>query len=157
MSCGISAADPVPPYGWTAAAGALAARARAVLDAADLPDVRIVASGGLDEYAVDELVRTGAPIDVYAVGTRVGVSADGPVPGLRLQDGEYDGRPVMKLSSAKVRAPGPKQVFRGQRTVERPRLDESRKRFDADLAELPSTAPAASGLRSRHGPWPLNG
>lgn len=113
VSCGISAADPVPPYGWTAAAGALAARARAVLDAADLPDVRIVASGGLDEYAVDELVRTGAPIDVYAVGTRVGVSADGPVPGLRLQDGEYDGRPVMKLSSAKVRAPGPKQVFRG--------------------------------------------
>ncbi|MFC7512325.1 hypothetical protein ACFQV4_27275 [Streptomyces thermocarboxydus] len=26
---------------------------------------------------------------------------------------EYDGRPVMKLSSAKVTAPAPKQVFRG--------------------------------------------
>lgn len=46
-----------------------------VLDAGGLLDVRVVASGGLDEYAMDELVRTGAPIDIYAVGTRVGVSA----------------------------------------------------------------------------------
>ncbi|HSA53898.1 MAG TPA: nicotinate phosphoribosyltransferase, partial [Yinghuangia sp.] len=58
--------------------GALAVRARAILDAAGLPDVRIVASGGLDEFGVDALVRADAPIDIYAVGTRVGVSADAP-------------------------------------------------------------------------------
>ncbi|MBO0518182.1 nicotinate phosphoribosyltransferase, partial [Streptomyces beijiangensis] len=58
--------------------GILAARARSILDEAGLSDVRISVSGGLDEYAVDDLVRSGAPIDVYAAGTRVGVSADAP-------------------------------------------------------------------------------
>lgn len=36
--------------------------------------MRIVAGGGLDEYGVDRLVRSGTPIDVYAVGTRLGVA-----------------------------------------------------------------------------------
>ncbi|MGW3940784.1 nicotinate phosphoribosyltransferase [Streptomyces phaeochromogenes] len=148
--------------------GALALRARAILDAAGLPDVRIVASGGLDEYALDGLVRS-APIDVYAVGTRVGVSADAPYLDSAYKMVEFDGRPVMKLSSAKVTAPGQKQVFRcpgyadviglrderppddgvplletvmrnGRRTVERPTPMQSRERFDADLAGLPSEA-----------------
>ncbi|MFD9043858.1 nicotinate phosphoribosyltransferase [Streptomyces bottropensis] len=149
--------------------GALALRARAVLDAAGLPDVRIVASGGLDEYSVDELVRSGAPIDVYAVGTRVGVSADAAYLDSAYKMVEYDHRPVMKLSSAKVTAPGAKQVFRrpgyadviglrdepspqdgapmletvmrdGRRTAERPTLQETKERFTADLAGLPPTA-----------------
>ena len=50
--------------------GALALRARALLDVAGLQDVRIVAGGGLAEYGVEELVRSGAPIDVYAPDTR---------------------------------------------------------------------------------------
>ncbi|BBC29622.1 Nicotinate phosphoribosyltransferase [Streptomyces graminofaciens] len=154
--------------------GALARRARALLDAAGLPDVRIVASGGLDEYSVDGLVRSGAPIDVYAVGTRVGVSADAPFLDSAYKMVEYDGRPVMKLSSAKVTAPGQKQVFRrpgyadviglreerppdesqpllqtvmrnGRRTAERPDLEEMRARNAADLAGLP---PAARRIRT---------
>ncbi|MEW2495367.1 nicotinate phosphoribosyltransferase [Streptomyces nodosus] len=92
--------------------GELARRARALLDAAGLPDVRIVASGGLDEYAVAGLVRGGAPIDVYAVGTKVGVAADAPALDAAYKLVEYDGRPVMKLSSAKMTTPGRKQVFR---------------------------------------------
>jgi nicotinate phosphoribosyltransferase len=149
--------------------GALAARARSLLDDSGLPDVRIIASGSLDEYAVDDLVRSGAPIDIYAVGTRVGVSADAPYVDSAYKLVEYDGRPVMKLSSAKVTAPGPKQVFRrpgfadvigladeqppedgrplletvmrgGRRTGTRPALDECRERLVADLAELPSVA-----------------
>ncbi|WP_406411426.1 nicotinate phosphoribosyltransferase [Streptomyces sp. NBC_01614] len=149
--------------------GALAVRARSVLDDAGLPDVRIIASGGLDEYALDDLVRSGAPIDTYAVGTRVGVSADAPYLDSAYKMVEYDGRPVMKLSSAKVTAPGPKQVFRrvgcadvigladeqppddgsplletvmrnGQRTGARSALDECRERFAADLGGLPSAA-----------------
>ncbi|MFI1702517.1 nicotinate phosphoribosyltransferase [Streptomyces bobili] len=149
--------------------GALAARARSLLDDAGLPDVRIVASGGLDEYAVDDLVRSGAPIDTYAVGTRVGVSSDAPYLDSAYKMVEYDGRPVMKLSSAKVTAPGPKQVFRrtayadvirladepspgdggpmlepvmrgGQRTGSRPTLAECRERLAADLAGLPPAA-----------------
>ncbi|MFD7568203.1 nicotinate phosphoribosyltransferase [Streptomyces tendae] len=92
--------------------GDLARRARAELDRAGLPDVRVVASGGLDEYEVDALTRSGAPIDVYAVGTRVGTSADAPYLDSAYKLVEYDGRPVMKLSSAKVTSPGRKQVFR---------------------------------------------
>ncbi|OIJ91807.1 nicotinate phosphoribosyltransferase [Streptomyces sp. MUSC 14] len=91
---------------------ALARRARALLDSAGLPGVRIVASGGLDEYGVDRLVRAGAPIDVYAVGTRVGVAADAPYLDAAYKLVEYAGRPVMKLSSAKITAPGRKQIFR---------------------------------------------
>ncbi|MBA2812911.1 nicotinate phosphoribosyltransferase [Streptomyces sp. KM273126] len=154
--------------------GALAVRARAVLDAEGLPDVRIIASGGLDEHGVDELVRSGAPVDVYAVGTRFGVSADAPYLDSAYKMVEYDGRPVMKLSSAKASAPGAKQVFRrpgcvdvigladepaagvgrpllgtvmrsGQRTGTSPTLDECRERFAADLAELP---PAARRIRA---------
>ncbi|HEX6920738.1 MAG TPA: nicotinate phosphoribosyltransferase, partial [Actinomycetes bacterium] len=56
----------------------LAVRARATLDAAGLATARIVASGGLDEFAVEDLVAAGAPIDVYAVGTKVATSADAP-------------------------------------------------------------------------------
>ncbi|RST17647.1 nicotinate phosphoribosyltransferase [Streptomyces sp. WAC05374] len=92
--------------------GALARQARAVLDAAGLRDVAIIASGGLDEYGIDALVRSGAPVDVYAVGTRVGTSADTPYLDSAYKLVEYDGRPVMKLSSAKATAPGRKQVFR---------------------------------------------
>ena len=62
---------------------------------------------------MDDLVRSGAPIDTYAIGTRVGVSADAPYPDSAYKMVQYDGRLVMKLSSAKVTAPGPKQVFRG--------------------------------------------
>lgn len=94
--------------------GDLARRARAELDRTGLPGVRVVASGGLDEYGVDSLVRSGAPIDVYAVGTRVGTSADAPYLDSAYKLVEYDGRPVMKLSSAKVTSPGRKQVFRRQ-------------------------------------------
>ncbi|MFF5570180.1 nicotinate phosphoribosyltransferase [Streptomyces luteogriseus] len=154
--------------------GALAARARSVLDSVGLPEVRVIASGGLDEYAVDDLVRSGAPIDTYAVGTRVGVSADAPYLDSAYKMVEYDGRPVMKLSSAKVTAPGPKQVFRrtayadvirladeqspgdgsplletvmrgGQRTGGRTTLDACRERLAADLAGLP---PAARRIRN---------
>ena len=149
--------------------GDLASRARSILDDAGLPDVRIVASGGLDEYAVDDLVRSGAPIDTYAVGTRVGVSADAPYLDSAYKLVEFEGRPVMKLSSAKVTAPGRKQVFRrpgcadvialaderppddgvplletvmqnGRRTGPAPTLAECRDRLTADLEELPSAA-----------------
>lgn len=148
---------------------ALARRARTALDAAGLPDVQIIASGGLDEYGVDRLVRAGAPVDVYAVGTRVGVAADAPSVDAAYKLVEYDGRPVMKLSSAKVTAPGRKQVFRGPglrdviglaneeppggtepllRTVMRgglrteppDTLAAARLRFEADLAQLPEEA-----------------
>ncbi|MFC8276036.1 nicotinate phosphoribosyltransferase [Streptomyces sp. NPDC057271] len=149
--------------------GVLAHRARATLDAAGLRDVGIIASGGLDEYVIAGLVRDGAPIDVFAVGTRVGVAADAPYLDAAYKLVEYDGTPVMKFSPGKATAPGPKQVFRGPglrdvvglaneeppagtepllRTVMRgglrteppDTLDAARGRFEADLALLPEPA-----------------
>lgn len=148
---------------------ALSRRARALLDGAGPADVRIVASGGLDEYGVDRLVRAGAPIDVYAVGTRVGVAADAPYLDAAYKLVEYDGRPVMKLSSAKVTAPGRKQVFRragrpdvvalaaeeppvlaqpllrtvmrhGRRTCAPGHWQDARERFRDDIARQPDSA-----------------
>lgn len=98
--------------------GELALRARRILDAWNLPQVRIVASGGLDEYAIHRLVRSEAPIDLYAVGTKVGVSADAPYLDSAYKLVEYDGHPVMKLSTGKITAPGRKQVFRGREAVD---------------------------------------
>ena len=83
-----------------------------MLDAAGLPAVRIFASGGLDELDIDELVRGGAPVDAFGVGTRMGVSADAPYLDTAYKLVEYGGRPVLKLSPQKVSAPGAKQVFR---------------------------------------------
>jgi len=56
----------------------LSVLARRLLDDAGLPDARIVASGGLDEYAIAGPTAAGAPIDAYGVGTKMGVSADAP-------------------------------------------------------------------------------
>ena len=91
---------------------ALSRRVRHILDDAGLDYVRIVASGGLDEYELERLVQGGAPIDMFGVGTRVGVSADAPSCEMVYKMVCYGGRPVMKLSDGKASLPGGKQVFR---------------------------------------------
>lgn len=57
---------------------ALARAARSRLDEAGFPDTAIVASGDLDEHAIDALVRGGAPIDLWGVGTRLATGWDEP-------------------------------------------------------------------------------
>jgi nicotinate phosphoribosyltransferase len=86
--------------------------ARAMLDVAGLQEVEVLASGGLDEFEIDRLVRAGAPIDVYAVGTKLGVSADAPWSDCVYKLVDYGGRPVLKASTGKSTLPGPKSVFR---------------------------------------------
>jgi nicotinate phosphoribosyltransferase len=90
----------------------LSRKARAILDDAGFPEVQIFASGGLDEFEVDELLRAGASIDAFGVGTKVGVSADAPWTDCAYKLVEYAGRPVLKLSTGKQTLPGRKQVFR---------------------------------------------
>ena len=90
----------------------LATRSRALLDESGLADVEVFASGGLDEYEVDALLRGGAPIDGFGVGTKVGVSEDAPSTDCAYKLVEYDGRPTLKLSPEKQSLPGRKQVFR---------------------------------------------
>ncbi len=90
----------------------LSRQVRRILDDAGLDYVRIVASGGLDEYELNRLIQSGAPIDMFGVGTRVGVSADAPYCDMVYKMVCYNARPVMKLSAGKASLPGGKQVFR---------------------------------------------
>ena len=87
---------------------------RSVLDDAGLPQARIFASGGLDELEVHELVRAGAPVDAFGVGTQLGVSADAPYVDSVYKLVEYDGGPVMKLSPEKVTSPGAQADLAGE-------------------------------------------
>lgn len=91
-----------------------AAQARRILDAAGLPGVRIFVSGALDEYGLEALVASGAPVDGAGVGTRVGVSADAPYLDSVYKLVELDGRPRVKRSPGKETLPGAKQVWRRQ-------------------------------------------
>lgn len=90
----------------------LSRKARAMLDAANLPDVQVFVSGGLDEFEIERLTTSGAAIDGFGVGTMVGVSADYPWLDCVYKMVEYDGRPALKLSEGKQTLPGGKQVFR---------------------------------------------
>jgi nicotinate phosphoribosyltransferase len=92
----------------------LSRTARRMLDDAGLTGVRILASGGLDELAIAELVREGAPIDAFGVGTSMGVSADAPSLEIAYKLTEFRGRGRIKLSPGKRLLPGRKQVFRSE-------------------------------------------
>ena len=83
-----------------------------MLDAADLPEVSILASGDLDEHRIAALLADGAPIDAFGVGTQLGTSADAPALGAVYKLVEDVAGPKMKLASGKVTLPGRKQVWR---------------------------------------------
>jgi len=108
----------------------------------------------------------------------MGVSADAPFVDSVYKLVEYEGRPVLKLSPAKMTAPGPKQVFRmagfegdvvslrdepapegaepllepvmeaGRRVGPSPGLEASRGRFETDLAALPAEVRRLRGPRA---------
>lgn len=85
---------------------------RRILRDAGLPDASVFASGGFDEFKIEDVLSRGAEIDAFGVGTKVGVSADAPYNDIAYKLVEYDGRPVLKLSSGKRTLAGQKQVFR---------------------------------------------
>ncbi len=90
----------------------LAKIARKLLDEAGMSYVKIIVSGGLDEYKVKEILSSGAPVDGFGVGTKVGTSSDAPYIDFVYKLVEFNGKPVMKTSSGKKMYPGRKQVFR---------------------------------------------
>ncbi|HMW56420.1 MAG: nicotinate phosphoribosyltransferase [Candidatus Accumulibacter phosphatis] len=92
--------------------GEHARRVRAILDAGGLSDVRIFASGNLDEYRIRDLLQSGAPIDGFGVGTRMNTSADQPYLDCAYKLQEYAGSPRRKRSEGKATWPGRKQVRR---------------------------------------------
>jgi len=95
--------------------GDLAAHTRAVrriLDDGGLKDVRLFCSGSLDEYRLAELVRGGAPVDGFGVGTHMDTSSDAPFLDCAYKLMEYAGRARRKRSEGKATLPGRKQVYR---------------------------------------------
>jgi nicotinate phosphoribosyltransferase len=148
---------------------------RALLDEAGLDRVRIFVSGGLDERKVRALVRAGAPIDAFGVGTQLGVSFDAPSLESVYKLVRYAGRAVVKLSTAKHTLPGEKQVFRGaagdvlglreerlpgdpllvemmrdgRRLGEPGTIEAARLRFERQLTGVPAEALALDAPRAR--------
>ncbi len=96
--------------------GPLSKEVRAILDAAQMHETRIIASGDLDEYRIEELIAEGAPIDMFGVGTQLSTSYDAPTLGgvYKLVEEVVNGEKVytMKLSTEKSHYPGCKQVWR---------------------------------------------
>lgn len=74
--------------------------------------VPILASGGFDEFKMAQILAAGGEVDSFAVGTKMGVSADAPYFDIAYKLVKYAGRPVMKLSTGKVTLVDKKQVFR---------------------------------------------
>jgi nicotinate phosphoribosyltransferase len=89
-----------------------------MLDDAGFPDIRICASGDLDENLIRDLKLQGAAIDTWGVGTKLITSEDCPsLGGVYKLAAEYvDGRvvPKMKISEnpVKITNPGVKKLYR---------------------------------------------
>ena len=105
---------------------------RRELDRAGWKDVRIFASGDLDEEKISALLAKGAAVDAFGVGTALATPGDAPHLNLiyKLVEVERGGkiREAAKFSSAKITYPGRKQVFRfantkGQYTGDRIALE----------------------------------
>lgn len=96
----------------------LSKEARKMLDEAGFPDCKIMASSGLDEYIISDLLLQGACVDSFGVGERLITSSHEPVLGgvYKLTAVEKDGKivPKIKISSnvGKITTPGFKQVQR---------------------------------------------
>ena len=86
--------------------GLHARKVRAILDEAGLREVRIFASGNLDEYLVRDLIESNAPIDAFGIGTRIDTSSDAPYLDCAYKLQEYAGRARRKRSEGKTTWPG---------------------------------------------------
>lgn len=92
--------------------GAHARRVRAILDQAGQRQIRIFASGGLDEDSLLRLCGSRAPIDGFGVGTSLTTASDAPALDCAYKLQEYAGRARRKRSEGKATWPGRKQVYR---------------------------------------------
>ncbi|MFB3903275.1 MAG: nicotinate phosphoribosyltransferase [Acidobacteriota bacterium] len=94
----------------------LATRTRDLLDRHGRKDIRIFASGNLDESKIHALTLGDVPIDGFGVGTDLVVSSDAPSCEMvyKLVEVFEEGRavPRMKTSQAKTTTPFRKQVYR---------------------------------------------
>ena len=94
----------------------LSRKVRAILDGDGLNQVKILASGDLNEWRIEDLVMRGAPIDFFGVGTELVTSYDDPALSgvykiVEATIGEKT-EMRMKTSPGKRSYPGRKQIYR---------------------------------------------
>jgi nicotinate phosphoribosyltransferase len=85
---------------------------RGILDRGGLRDTTVFCSGSLDEHIVADLLRAGAPIDGFGIGSRLDTSSDVAYLDCAYKLQEYAGVPRRKRSTGKATWPGRKQVYR---------------------------------------------
>src|SRR6185312_10023366 len=90
----------------------MARKVRAILDAGGLREVVILASGGINEDVLKDMMTKAAPIDGFGIGVNLAASIDVPAFDCAYKLQEYAGTPKRKLSEGKVTWPGRKQVWR---------------------------------------------
>ncbi len=82
----------------------LSKQMREMLDNAGFPGVKIMVSGDLDEWKIRDLIRAGAPVDAFGVGTELATSGDAPSMGAVYKIVEIEGGGEKRFVA--------KQVFR---------------------------------------------
>jgi len=117
---------------------AISKEVRKILDAEGLDYVRILASGSFDEFKIAKVLAAGGQVDSFAVGTKMGVSADAPYFDCAYKLVKYGGRPVMKLSTGKVTLVDKKQIQR--------RYDDKGQMLRDTIALRDEAAPDAAPL-----------
>ncbi len=124
------------------------------LMAADMPNVKVLVSGDINEFTAKELLDSGAPIDGFGVGGNLGVGLGtlesgsvggviGAVYKLAHIDGPSEQDARMKIAGGKSTWPGRKMVYR---------IGE----FDHDMVSLDGEAAPEDG-RALLAPWMQTG
>ena len=92
----------------------LSKKVRKILDAGGFKNAKIVASNDLDERIVQSLIRQGAKIDIFGIGTNLVTAADQPALGGVYKVKVTDGRDCIKVSedAIKTTIPGATEVVR---------------------------------------------
>jgi nicotinate phosphoribosyltransferase len=97
---------------------------REQLDKADMHSVRILASGDLDEWKIEDMLKAGAAVDSFGVGTALGSGAGSPERGIEggalgvvykevwHVDEAGNEFPKVKIAGEKSTWPGKKEVYR---------------------------------------------
>ncbi|MHC4425633.1 MAG: nicotinate phosphoribosyltransferase [Planctomycetota bacterium] len=77
-----------------------------------VPFLKIFVSGDLDEFKIDDLLRQGAQLDGFGIGTRFAVSRFAPAIEIIYKIVQYGDRGVFKTSPGKQTRPGRKTIVR---------------------------------------------
>ena len=92
----------------------LSKQVRKGLDKAGFPNIKIFASGSLDEYLIESLIKQKAIIDGFGVGTKLITSFDEPALDMVYKLGAINNNPNIKITDSveKMNEPGNKKIIR---------------------------------------------